>query len=553
MKTWAVVLTAFATAMCTLLSSEPFGSGLAAIAAPALLIFIACHATSTKQAVFWIFLFQVPLWLVLHSWVEVVAFAGWIGLSVYMSIWAPLFMLLLSRVQAKNSISIVITAPTIWVGLECLRGIIIFDGYPWYLAGTGIVDWPIVSIASVGSVWSASFLVVAIAGALVTANRVGWWTWSSLGVVCSFFLYQGLAIDKHTGARFDVAVIQTNVPQSNKVAWDWESQLDDVSNAIAMTFKSVEEGIEKPSLIIWPETMLPGSGFEVRPTDFAPWEDYFVPYWAWPKKIREITKELGIPMLVGSQTHLLTEIIDDGETLSPEFSSIYNSAVLVRPDGITERYDKVFLTPFGERIPYVHLFPFVQDWIRDNFGASMLFDLDYGGHPNRFTLQCNGVQEIGIEEITFATPICFEDTVPRVVRELIWEDGNRRAGALINLSNDGWFSSDDSARLQHIREARMRCIENRTPMVRAANTGLSCFIDDRGKIRDVAVDSDGRLALQQSAILHTRVFEGIGLPLSRFIGDWVAWLSLIGGILLVMCASFKRSKENDTTDEDSIT
>ena len=437
----------------------------------------------------------------------------------------------------------VICAPVIWVGLECLRGIVIFDGYPWYLAGTGIIDWPIVSIASVGSVWSASLLVVAIAAAIATANQVKWWTWASLGVVCVFFFFLGIANEKHLGARIEVAVIQTNVSQSNKVAWAWEKQLQDVSSAIEMTIQSVRNGEIRPSLVVWPETMLPGSGFEVTSADFAPWEESFVPYWIWPEKIREVAMELETPILVGSQTHLSVEIIQEERTLRPELGSAYNSAVLVRPDGKTERYDKIFLTPFGERIPYLHVFPSLQNWVRENFGAAMLFDLEVGGNPNRFTLQCNGVAKGSSAEITFATPICFEDTVPVVVRELIWEDGKRKAGALINLSNDGWFGSDDGARLQHVREARMRCVENKTPMLRAANTGLSCLIDMYGKIQEVATVDDEN-AMRQSTIMHAKVFEGLGLPLSRFVGDWVAWLSLFGGILLIIQSSFKRSVKN---------
>jgi apolipoprotein N-acyltransferase len=291
--------------------------------------------------------------------------------------------------------------------------------------------------------------------------------------------------------------------------------------------------------------MLPGSGFEVSPADFSPWEDQFVPYWIWPEKIREVAKRLDTPILLGSQTHIDVKIRKDERGLWSDASSIFNSAVLVLPSGETERYDKIFLTPFGEKIPYVHLFTVIENWVRETFGAAMLFDLDSGGTPNRFTLACEGPQNT-VAEITFATPVCFEDTVPSVVRDLIWVDGKRKAGALINLSNDGWFGNNDGARLQHIREARMRCVENMTPMVRAVNTGLSCSIDSRGNIQEVAT-VNGERAIRQHAIMYAKVFEGTELPLSRFVGDWVAWLSLFGGILLVIRATFKRSKENDET------
>ena len=550
MKTWTLVLTAFASAVSTLLASAPFGIGFAAIAAPLCLIVIALGAKTTKGALSWIFVFQLPLWLWLHSWVADVALAGWFGLGFYMSIWAPLFVLAVRHVQRRTSISIVLYAPILWVGLECIRGIVLFDGYPWYLAGTGILDWPIVSIASFGSVWSASFLVIAIAAALAAFRSLQWWTWASLAVVCIFFIVEGQPIENESNARMNVAVIQTNVSQSNKVAWLWESQLIEVSQAITMTKEATMQQDAHPSLIIWPETMLPGSGFEVTRNDFAPWIDSFVPYWVWPEKILAVASELKIPILVGSQTHTAIKIIEHEQTLHPEIDTIYNSAVLVTPNGETQRYDKIFLTPFGETIPYLSIFPALQEWVRNTFGAAMLFNVDAGGAPHRFTVQCDSIASENSAEITFATPICFEDTVPSVVRELVWEDGKRVAGALINLSNDGWFSDDDAARLQHVREARMRCIENLTPMVRAANTGLSCLIDAGGRMKERA-QVDGKIALRQSAILHATVIDGQGKPLSRFVGDAVAWLSLIGGILLVVRSSFLRSKEHAEQNKES--
>ncbi|MBC8202079.1 MAG: apolipoprotein N-acyltransferase [Planctomycetes bacterium] len=541
MKTWTLVLTALASAVCTLLSSAPYGFGLAAIAAPLCLLVIALRAKTIRSALCWIFIFQLPLWLWLHSWVAVVAFAGWLGLGFYMSIWAPLFVLAVRYVRPKTSISMVVYAPTLWVGLECIRGIVLFDGYPWYLAGTGILDWPIVSIASAGSVWSASFLVVALSAALANFRSVRCWTWASLVVVCAFFFIKGLPLEMESGASMNVAVIQTNVSQSNKVAWSWKSQLEEVSQAITMTKKATLNQEAQPSLLIWPETMLPGSGFEVKRNDFAPWVDSFAPYWVWPEKILEVASELKTPILIGTQTHMAIEIVAQGQTLHPEITTIYNSAVLVAPNGTTERYDKIFLTPFGERIPYLSIFPALQEWVRDSFGAAMLFNVDVGGAPHRFTMQCDSDEVDTTAEITFATPICFEDTVPSVIRDLVWVDGKRVAGALINLSNDGWFSDDDGARLQHVREARMRCIENKTPMVRAANTGLSCLIDASGRVQKSAM-VDGKIAVRQKAILHATIFEGSGKPLSRFVGDAVAWLSLIGGILLVLKSYYLRSK-----------
>ena len=337
------------------------------------------------------------------------------------------------------------------------------------------------------------------------------------------------------------------VPQSNKVRWSWERQLEDVVQAIDMTYEAVQHAKVKPSLIIWPETMLPGSGFEVDRFDFAPWDESFTPFWFWSEKIRMVSKELDTPILVGSQTWVDIEVIEDSEYLRVEPASQFNSAVLIQPDGTTQRYDKIFLTPFGERIPYVEKFPELKEWVREKVGAAMLFDLSAGGAPNRFSIPCTQIAHPRETEITFATPICFEDTVPSVVRQLIWKNGERQADALINLSNDGWFGDDDGARLQHVREARMRCIENMTPMLRAANTGMSCLIDQDGQVRDHS------LPIRESGILPARVFSGMGLPLSRFVGDSVAWLCLFGSILLIVISCVSCNKRSKGQEDESST
>jgi apolipoprotein N-acyltransferase len=539
MKSWVLVLSAVASAFCTVLSTEPVGSGFAAIAAPLFLILIAMHAKSTRIALLIIFITQIPVWMFLHAWVSEVSFVGWIGLSLYMSIWATLFVWLLRKIILIESISLVISAPTLWVGLECLRGIIIFEGYPWYLSGTGIVDWPMAMIASVGGVWLASFLVVSISAALANITKVKWWTFAILILVitvtsmCHFGDYI-LELDRK---RIEVAVVQTNVPQSRKISWTWERQVEDISKSIQFTYEAMEKEEVQPSLVVWPETMVLGSGFETNRFDFAPWDEDYTELWIWAESVRIVAKEINTPILVGSQTWINIDITEGSDYLKVDPQQKFNSAVLVHPDGTTHRYDKLFLTPFGERIPYLEYFPALKNWVRKKIGIEMLFDLQAGETTTRFTLPAENLDG-DATEITFATPICFEDTVPRIVRKLVWEDGERKAGVLINLSNDGWLGSDKSAHLQHVREARMRCIENRTPMLRSANTGVSCYINSSGKVIK-------ELPILENGILTTMVDSGVQRPLSRFIGDSVAWLCLIGSILLVLGSSMKRSIEQD--------
>ena len=537
MKTWLLVAMAVASALCTFLSSAPIGTGYAGLLAPVFLIYIALHASSIRKAIMIVFVVQIPLWLILHAWVIDVAFFGWIGLGLYMSVWAPIFLWLQHKTQKMQWISVVITAPILWVGLECLRGIIIFDGYPWYLAGTSIVDLPLARIAMYGSVWMASFLVVAISAVLATAREVRWWTATIIALVCFIVITSNYGdYQRHLSRKVtNVLVIQTNVTQSNKIGWSWERQLEDVADAIELTKTAMLESEVKPSLIVWPETMVPGSGFEVTRMDFVPWDEAFRPFWYWSNQIRILSNELEVPILVGSQTWKNIEVIKGADYLQVDPEIQFNSAVLVYPDGSTQRYDKTFLTPFGERIPYLENISMVKEWVRNTFGAAMLFDLQAGGSPVRFTLPAKTIRNEPAN-ITFATPICFEDTVPSVVRKLIWENGERRAGALINLSNDGWFGKDASAHGQHVREAQMRCIENLTPMIRVANTGISCSINFRGQLVET-------LPILESGYLHVQVYSGVQRPLSRSIGDGVAWLCLFGSILLIVGSCLQRSKE----------
>jgi apolipoprotein N-acyltransferase len=94
-----------------------------------------------------------------------------------------------------------------------------------------------------------------------------------------------------------------------------------------------------------------------------------------------------------------------------------------------------------------------------------------------------GQPETGTQHIyRVVTPICFEDSVARATRNLIYApDGTKQANMIVNLTNDGWYPDTDQC-LQHFQIAVLRSVENRVPSARAVNTGVSGFIDSAGRV-----------------------------------------------------------------------
>ena len=78
----------------------------------------------------------------------------------------------------------------------------------------------------------------------------------------------------------------------------------------------------------------------------------------------------------------------------------------------------------------------------------------------------------------FGVSICYEITFPDLVRQSV----KNGAEFLVNITNDAWFGKS-AASYQHISMAALRAVENRTPIVRAANTGITGVVDATGEIR----------------------------------------------------------------------
>ena len=143
-----------------------------------------------------------------------------------------------------------------------------------------------------------------------------------------------------------------------------------------------------------------------------------------------------------------------------------NSAVLISKDGgELKRYHKLRLVPFGEYIPFFK-------FLRQLFNTIGHFSP--GDEITLFRVN---------DRPPFSALICFEDIFPDLCRLFV----NQGSRMLINITNDAWFNHS-TAPYQHAQSSVFRAIQNRVPVVRAANTGLSCFINSTGEITESVND-----------------------------------------------------------------
>jgi apolipoprotein N-acyltransferase len=302
-----------------------------------------------------------------------------------------------------------------------------------------------------------------------------------------------------------VAAIQPNIPQLKK----WPSGY--ASNIFARVEEQtelVQLGTEKPDLIVWPETAVPGD--PLRDPDTS----------AFVRK--QATR--GVPILVGG----LEFLSYNGE------DAYFNSSLLFAPDGTcVAQYRKMHLVPFGEYIPFDRTFSVVRKLAPLGFscipGQTMtVFQLPIG--------LVDGRGEGSTNVVAFSALICFEDTVASLARRAV----KKGARMLVNQTNDGWFDGS-SAAVQHMSHCVFRCIENRVPAVRSANTGVTCFIDRTGRVKYIVEDAlMGFKGFKTSAV----VVPGQDMPLTFYtrFGDWPFAFPCGLGAAIVCCFVVTRER-----------
>lgn len=521
-KLWRFLLAGLAYAALSVMAYPPSALWPIALLAPLPLVWAGCRSRGRPiRAGLLAGLGTLPFWIMGHMYLVQVTAEGYPALCVYLALYPMIFVAaldILLRMFARTPAAIL--APLAWCGLELIRGEIVFTGYPWYLAGQPLIDVPFLAApAAVGSVYLVSFLVLGLCGA--AADAAGWsgrrrsggglaaGIWASLWLALALI---GSLWPSPPTQSVRVAVVQTNLPQDNKVSWPIASKVADFRRFMELTRKAALS-VPTPDVILWPETMFPGLALNADAVEeinrrVGPYEletpvqinegeavsfldrDYFY------RELVALHKDLGVPLMVGGLAREMWQL-----------DRPYNSAFVIQNGGVDPaRYDKMDLTPFGEVIPYVWRWPELQQRVLSLGAGGMSFDLLAGQEPKVLTL---GLKRSGSaststsvtaapasaastasptpaapSSVRLAAPICFEGTKPATCRRLAMGAAQGPAAAFINLSNDGWFS-DYTGREMHLQCARWRCVEMGLPMVRAVNTGISAVIDSRGRLTAV--------------------------------------------------------------------
>jgi len=167
-------------------------------------------------------------------------------------------------------------------------------------------------------------------------------------------------------------------------------------------------------------------------------------------------------------------------TIDVDKRDVYNAALLVSDGGErVQTYRKVHLVPFGEYVPGRHRVPLLARIVGDQVPG----DFKEGREHTVFALTNSDVH--------VAPLICFEDTIGELTRQFVLPTETiPGANLLVDVTNDGWFQRSAGSH-QHLANAIFRCVETRRPMIRAANTGVTCFINQFGRVTQVLRDDTG--------------------------------------------------------------
>ncbi len=379
---------------------------------------------------------------VLVGWLIPVSPGGWGIFVLALAVQGVVFAVFFPATALSSTVKLFLI-PSVWVASEWVRTLIM-GGFCWSLGYSQAPLPELIQVAALGGVYAVAWVVVFAQAAIylvvrTQGKRSRLWLWA-VGVLALVILGGALRImeaprlvasAKRIENVLRVAAIQPNIPREEKAREDLYDA--NVLRHMMLTKKAVTAGwLGEADLVVWPETAF---------------TDDILTDVKWRPRLEAAARGMGVNMLVGSA------LLWDGHDL--------NSAVLLSSGGDWKSvYHKMHLVPFSEFTPLIARQ--VADWLhigRYHFSA--------GVRPGNMVLP--GGKGFGVV-------ICSEEFYPEMFQHL----AAARSQFAVVMLNDAWFTHPEAIYL-HALVAPLRAVESGVPVVRAANTGLTCAFDAYGR------------------------------------------------------------------------
>ena len=381
--------------------------------------------------------------------------------------------------------------PLLWVSIEYLRSFGPLS-FPWInLALTQTFSLSLIQIADVTGSMGISFWIVVLNVIIYIAinskgaEKIILFIGALLLLIIfllGFFRISSIQ-NRYTENEVRVAIVQPNIDPNLK----WEQNFRD---RIFNTMDSLHNVAIKldPDFILWPEAALP---------------TYLRINYSNRRSILQKVKKSNIPLLTGTPDRI------KGRDNQIDY---YNAAMFIKPDGSTKMYYKIHLVPFAESIPFSNYFPFLK---KLNFGQA---NFTAGSEYTIFN----------VDNFAFANLICYESSIPKIARKFV----NLGAKFITIETNDSWCGHSSGV-YQHFQIAKIRAVENRIPIARSANTGVSALILPTGKVNKKIPFN------KQEVFLASIPIKNIPSFYTKY-GDWFALICTLISVITLFFGWFQK-------------
>jgi apolipoprotein N-acyltransferase len=475
-------------------------------------------------------------WAATIQWIRLPHWANHFGLvflALYLGAYLPAFIALTRVGVHRLRLPLWLAAPVVWTGLEWVRARLLTGFLMASLAHTQVRHTAVIQIADLFGEYGVTFLIVLVAACLASVVPAVWLerigaldlsrseprpeTAAVFGWRSALRLVPGIAallatlgyghwrLNQQSDGRPGPTIA---LIQSDMLA-DWKGDADSDAAAMrdmdALSERAVAAAGRRVDLVVWPETMYRDPLVSRDETNGPPMETINPAAFQAREELTRRAIRFNAALLVG---------IDRLNLLAPESSGRsaefriegYNSAVLVDRDGkMVGTYDKMHLLPFGEFIPLAEWLPWLLK-ISPVTGTSI---------PGRLP------EPLFLGDVQYNVNICYETVLPQLIRQQFVHAIKQVSAApdvMVNLTNDAWYWGSSELDM-HLASGVYRTVETRTPLVIAANRGLTAYVDYLGRVVETT-ERDKPAFLIADVRLPTRG----GVYPTAFVayGDWFA-------------------------------